>query len=82
MTIIANKTCKNLNGKIDKSVSDKLEKFITDTKFSKTACHRAAGQWIRICRCSAKSAIMIRGISRAACCIKLTYYIEVERGNN
>ena len=28
---------KNLNCKIDKSVSDKLEKFIADTKLSKTA---------------------------------------------
>lgn len=31
------KECKNLNCKIDKSVLDKLEKFITDTKLSKTA---------------------------------------------
>lgn len=31
------KEYKNLNCKIDKSVSDKLEKFITDTKLSKTA---------------------------------------------
>lgn len=37
MTIIANKAYKNLNCKIDKSVSDKLEKFIADTKLSKTA---------------------------------------------
>ena len=28
---------KNLNCKIDNSVSDKLEKFIADTKLSKTA---------------------------------------------
>lgn len=28
---------KNLNCKIDKSVSDKLENFIADTKFSQTA---------------------------------------------
>lgn len=34
---MANKVYKNLNCKIDKSVSDKLEKFITDTKLSKTA---------------------------------------------
>lgn len=31
------KEYKNLNCKIDKSVSDKLEKFIVDTKLSKTA---------------------------------------------
>lgn len=31
------KEYKNLNCKIDKSVSDKLEKFIADTKLSKTA---------------------------------------------
>ena len=31
------KAYKNLNCKIDKSVSDKLEKFIADTKLSKTA---------------------------------------------
>lgn len=31
------KDFKNLNCKIDKEVSDKLEKFITDTKMSKTA---------------------------------------------
>jgi len=37
VTIIANKAYKNLNCKIDKSVSDKLEKFIADTKLSKTA---------------------------------------------
>lgn len=38
---MANKAYKNLNCKIDKSVSDKLEdkleKFIADTKLSKTA---------------------------------------------
>ena len=33
----ANKEYKSLNCKIDKGVSDKLEKFITDTKMSKTA---------------------------------------------
>lgn len=32
-----NKEYKSLNCKIDKEVSDKLEKFITDTKMSKTA---------------------------------------------
>ena len=37
MTIIANKAYKNLNCKIDKSVSDKLEKFIDDNTLSKTA---------------------------------------------
>lgn len=37
MTIIANKAYKNLNCKIDKSVSDKLEKFIADTILSKIA---------------------------------------------
>ena len=31
------KEYKNLNCKIDKSVSDKLEKFIADAKLSKTA---------------------------------------------
>lgn len=31
------KEYKNLNCKIDKAVSDKLEKFIADTKLSKTA---------------------------------------------
>lgn len=34
---MANKIYKNLNCKIDKSVSDKLEQFISDTKLSKTA---------------------------------------------
>ena len=34
---MANKAYKNLICKFDKSVSDKLEKFITDTKLSKTA---------------------------------------------
>ncbi len=34
---MANKAYKNLNCKIDKSVSDKLEKFIADIKLSKTA---------------------------------------------
>ena len=34
---MTNKVYKNLNCKIDKSVSDKLEKFIADTKLSKTA---------------------------------------------
>lgn len=33
----ANKEYKNLNCKIEKSVSDKLEKFVEDTKMSKTA---------------------------------------------
>lgn len=32
-----NKASKNLNCKIDKSASDMLEKFIEDTKMSKTA---------------------------------------------
>ena len=32
-----NKASKNLNCKIDKAVSDMLEKFIEDTKMSKTA---------------------------------------------
>ena len=32
---MANKAYKNLNRKIDKSVSDKLEKFIADTKLSR-----------------------------------------------
>ena len=31
------KEYKNLNCKLDKSVSDKLEEFIADTKLSKTA---------------------------------------------
>ncbi len=31
------KEYKNLNCKIDKTISDKLEKFIADTKLSKTA---------------------------------------------
>lgn len=34
---MANKAYKNLNCKIGKSVSDKLEKFISDTRLSKTA---------------------------------------------
>lgn len=34
---MANKAYKNLNCKIDKSVSAKLEKFISDTKLSKIA---------------------------------------------
>ena len=34
---MANKAYKNLNCRIDKLVSDKLEKFIADTKLSKTA---------------------------------------------
>lgn len=34
---MSRKEYKNLNCKIDKSVSDKLEKFIADTKLSKTA---------------------------------------------
>ncbi len=33
----ASKEYKNLNCKIDKEVSDKLEKFIEETKLSKTA---------------------------------------------
>lgn len=33
----SNKASKNLNCKIDKSVSDMLENFIEDTKMSKTA---------------------------------------------
>ena len=34
---MSRKAYKNLNCKIDKSVSDKLEKFVADTKLSKTA---------------------------------------------
>lgn len=34
---MANKAYKNLNCKIDKTLSDKLEKFIKDTRLSKTA---------------------------------------------
>lgn len=34
---MANKAYKNLNCKIDKIISDKLEKFIADTRLSKTA---------------------------------------------
>lgn len=34
---MSRKEYKNLNCKIDKSASDKLEKFIADTKLSKTA---------------------------------------------
>ena len=34
---MANKVYKKLNCKIDKSVSDKVEKFIADTRLSKTA---------------------------------------------
>ena len=34
---MANKEYKNLNCKIDKSVSDKLEQFIAETRLSKTA---------------------------------------------
>ena len=34
---MANKAYKNLNCKIDKVLSDKLEKFIQDTRLSKTA---------------------------------------------
>lgn len=34
---MVNKAYKNLNCKIDKLVSDKLEKFIADTRLSKTA---------------------------------------------
>lgn len=34
---MARKAYKNLNCKIDKFVSDKLEQFIADTKLSKTA---------------------------------------------
>ena len=36
------KEFKNLNCKIDKEVSDKLEKFIEDTKMSKTATDERA----------------------------------------
>lgn len=35
--IMAKKAYKNLNCKIDKALSDKLEKFIQDTRLSKTA---------------------------------------------
>ena len=35
--IMSRKEYKNLNCKIDKSVSDKQEKFIANTKLSKTA---------------------------------------------
>ena len=34
---MANKAYKNLNCKIDKALSDKLEKFIQNTRLSKTA---------------------------------------------
>ena len=34
---MANKAYKNLNCKIDKSLSDRLEKFVQDTRLSKTA---------------------------------------------
>lgn len=34
---MANKAYKNLNCKIDKALSDKLEKFVQDTRLSKTA---------------------------------------------
>lgn len=34
---MAKKAYKNLNCKIDKTLSDKLEKFIQDTRLSKTA---------------------------------------------
>lgn len=34
---MANKAYKNLNCKIDKALSDKLEKFIQETRLSKTA---------------------------------------------
>ena len=34
---MANKAYKNLNCKIDKSLSDRLEKFVQDTRLSKKA---------------------------------------------
>ena len=34
---MSRKSYKNLNCKIEKSISDKLEQFIADTKLSKTA---------------------------------------------
>lgn len=34
---MANKAHKNLNCKIDKALSDRLEKFVQDTRLSKTA---------------------------------------------
>ena len=34
---MANKAYKNLNCKIDKSISYRLEKFVQDTRLSKTA---------------------------------------------
>ena len=44
---MSRKEYKNLNCKIDKSVSDKLEKFIADTKLSKTATvERALEEYI------------------------------------
>lgn len=44
---MANKVYKNLNCKIDKSVSDKLEQFIAETKLSKTATvERALEEYI------------------------------------
>ena len=43
----ASKDYKNLNCKIDKEVSNKLEKFIADTKMSKTATvERALAEFI------------------------------------
>lgn len=39
---MSRKEYKNPNCKIDKSVSDKLEKFIADTKLSKTATVKKA----------------------------------------
>lgn len=44
---MANKVYKNLNCKIDKAVSDKLEQFIAETKLSKTATvERALEEYI------------------------------------
>lgn len=37
MIVMANKIYKNLNCKINKALSDKLEKFVQDTRLSKTA---------------------------------------------
>lgn len=44
---MANKAYKNLNCKINKTISDKLEKFIAETKLSKTATvERALEEYI------------------------------------
>ena len=44
------KAYKNLNCKIDKSVSDKLKKFVADTKLSKNATvEKALEEYINKC---------------------------------